>query len=104
MPTVGVKVDRGVQWVGQDPVTHNWLLKIRVGKVAHVYEVEEHPGHYDLYRLDENFNLIRRRIMTTVDGGKVWTCDCPDAKWRPERRHSCKHVLALRKALVNLPF
>jgi hypothetical protein len=28
-----------------------------------------------------------------------WTCDCPDATYKPERPGGCKHVAALRAAL-----
>jgi hypothetical protein len=32
----------------------------------------------------------------------VWTCDCPDATYQPERPGGCKHVKALRAALAAL--
>jgi hypothetical protein len=39
-----------------------------------------------------------------VTGPHGWTCDCPDATFRPERPGGCRHVAALRAALhrINL--
>jgi hypothetical protein len=31
--------------------------------------------------------------------GEVWTCDCPDATFHPERPGGCKHAAALRAAM-----
>ena len=35
-------------------------------------------------------------------GPHGWTCDCPDATFRPDRPGGCKHVNALRSALLRI--
>jgi hypothetical protein len=35
-------------------------------------------------------------------GPDGWSCDCPDATFRPDRPVGCKHVKALRAALAAL--
>jgi len=94
------------RWEGRDPVSGNRLLRITCGEVSRVYEIEEvQTGRvWNLHTLDEkDFSLLTYRV-TTGEKLNKWTCDCPDAKWRPERKHDCKHSRALRAALSAEPF
>lgn len=91
-----------------DPQTGNRWLHVEChtpsgGVTKDDYEVEQFAGGFRLHRLDpETFEVVTYTISTTWGNG-VWSCSCPDAANRPERRGQCKHVRALRAALAKLP-
>ena len=72
------------------------------------YEVEFRRGDWRLYRLDPVVGVVRYIVTpmpwTGRNGVAAWSCDCPDAIARPERRLACKHVRALRAALKEMAF
>ena len=109
MPQVGRKtvppatgVARWMNYV--DPVSGNRWLTITVNGVSKDYEVEKIQGGYRLHHLDlDTLEITTYTVTIRGAGGRVWFCDCPDAKNRPERASACKHVRALRAALAKLP-
>ncbi len=66
------------------------------------YEIEQLTGGLNLHRVNDRGEITRYHVNTSLPCG-VWTCSCPDATNRPERRCQCKHVRALRAALQALP-
>lgn len=60
-------------------------------------------GEYD----QERGALVRGWRLTQSDGtvydldAASWSCDCPDATYRPEREGGCKHASNLRAALAG---
>ena len=65
-----------------------------------LYELEDLQGRgYRLYRLKDGA-VVAYDIDTRTPHG--WTCDCPDATYRPDRPGGCKHVRALQAALAVL--
>lgn len=93
----------GVKWVGKE-VNGNPLLSIRTASEqdGKVYEVEEIFGGYRLHHVDPTTLEIRCYTIDQITDPNGWTCNCPDATNRPERRHTCKHCQALRAALSRL--
>ena len=81
------------RWIGHAG-NGNRLLEI----TGQVYEVEDLAGGgWRLYRLAEGGGL---KVYTIEADG--WTCDCPDAVYRPGRPGGCRHVAALGAALAAL--
>jgi hypothetical protein len=93
-----------VRWLA--PIDGVERLRITCGPVSRDYAVEEVPGGYRLATLDMGTSPPTPRSYR-IDLTRGWhaaTCTCPDATSRPERRHRCKHVLALKAALAAEPF
>ena len=83
------------EWLDNAP---NGNRRIRINGT--IYEVYQRvSGGFILWKDDTTAYTI-----DTTFGCGVWMCNCSDALYRPERRHTCKHVLGLRAALRALPF
>lgn len=68
------------------------------GGESQVYEVfATLPGVWSLYTVKPGESEPTKYTIDRV--GSSWTCSCPDATHRPERRHDCKHIRAVRAAL-----
>jgi hypothetical protein len=92
-----------VKWAGWMP-NGNPLLRITVqtktGIVSELYEVGHAEKGWNLYKVDEvNPKVYHIRHYH----GKHYSCDCPDAMSRPERKCQCKHVRGLLKAIESQP-
>lgn len=76
------------------------------GPVAERYEVEATNPGWLLWAPDPGGSWSRplKCRKVAVDRRGDWTCTCPDSENRPERRHTCKHVLGLKAAIKALPF
>ena len=65
---------------------------------------------YEVLPLYDGEALVGYRLLkadgTMYDVGTTgphgWTCDCPDATFRPDRPGGCKHQSALRAALKRI--
>jgi hypothetical protein len=65
---------------------------------------------YEVLPLYDGEALVGYRLVkadgTMYDVGTAgphgWTCDCPDATFRPDRPGGCKHAVALRAALQRI--
>lgn len=81
-------------------------VQTKAGPVCGDYEVEVLESGYNLYYWDDDgmpaYYTIS--IEATPDGKAVWSCTCPDATNRPERRYCCKHTRAVRALLAAEPF
>lgn len=75
------------------------------GPVAEEYEVGPSANGYALYKgtVTDNHIEVTRYDIDTVTHYPAWSCSCPDATHREERRYTCKHVRALRAALPTAP-
>lgn len=59
------------------------------------------PSTYNLsYQEGPDEPVVTRTVkLSERYGWSMATCNCDDSQKRPERRHACKHILGLRKAL-----
>lgn len=90
------------KWVGF-AANGNRLLEVTVNLLTQVYEVNEEPNGYTLHYYDKKLHEFIKYTIEFHNHG-MWSCNCPDAINRPERKFCCKHTRALRKALTTLPF
>lgn len=86
------------RWLPDAP-NGNWQLSIN----GVTYEVEPLADRYRLYRLDDEAGVVVYDVTFDAQVAGLWSCSCPDAANRPERRHCCKHVMALKAALRRRP-
>lgn len=85
------------------PVSGLPVLEIFCDGVAKQYAVEQLVGGWSLHQFLPNAEVLSYFVDTLAEE-QGWTCTCPDASYRPERRHNCKHSRALRAALAQRPF
>ncbi len=93
------------QWMGK-LYGDNPCLRIVSGSTDDVFEVNSVPEGYNLCRFARDGETTPDGLSTVMYHvrmvGLLPTCSCPDAVFRPERKHNCKHVRALRVALPKL--
>jgi hypothetical protein len=85
-----------------------WLARPNARREGGVLSVN--GTAYEVFPLFDDNALVGYRLVKAdgtmydvgVAGPHGWTCDCPDATFRPERPGGCKHVRALRAALAAL--
>lgn len=85
------------QWLYNDPVSGNPVLRITTNRCTHEYEVEKCNETYRLWRLDSSTFFL---ICWTIETKGTWWCDCPANKYGVQ---PCKHIRALKAALKKTP-